>query len=569
MHRALFLLIATLAGCSFPSPTRAPNGTLAGRDSATSSPVAESPPEPKAEWLAAAEEIDAATLAGPIRLLADDGFEGRGPGTRGDALTRAYLESEMLSLGLHPAADGAWQQPFELLGITSTAPPQWELARDGARLTLERGRDFVALSLQPRAQVAFTDAEVVFVGYGIEAPEYRWDDFKGVDVRGKVVLILNDDPDWDPELFAGKRRLYYGRWTYKVENAGRHGAVAVILLHTTESASYPWQTVQTSWSGENSRLPGDSGAEIAVQAWISEDAGHRLAAFAGQDLSRLIESARRRDFRPVPLGVRTSLAIDNRVRSYRSANVVGMLPGRDPQQARASVVYTAHHDHLGMRSDPDGQATIYNGAMDNAAGLAQMLAVARAFRALPAPPARSVLFVALAAEEQGLLGSQYFTRHPPAAAADMVAAINFDGGNLWGLTRDVAVTGFGKSTIDSWAAVAAARQGRVLVDERFPERGSFYRSDQLNFARAGVPVLYATSGIDFRGRPDGWGREREDEWIARHYHQPSDDFDPAWDLSGMVEDAQLAFEVGVALAESTARPRWLPGDEFERAAVGR
>jgi Zn-dependent M28 family amino/carboxypeptidase len=525
-------------------------------------------PRADRELAAAQAQINAASLAAPIRFLSSDLFEGRGPGTVGDALARSYIASEMEGIGLVPGApDGRWQQPVELVGLTAALPAHWDFVRARRRVQLDRDTDFVAATGVGSAHASIENAPLVFVGYGIQAPEYEWDDFKGADLRGTVLVVLNNDPDWDPALFAGVRRLYYGRWTYKYESAARQGAVGAIIIHTPASASYPWQTVQASWSGENSRLAGvPAGQELQIQAWISEDAAARIFGLAGQSLESLSNAARSRDFVPIPLGVSTSVRVTNRVRPYTTANVIGALPGNDATLADQAVIYSAHHDHLGAKPAPDGRPAIYNGALDNAAGIAQLLAIARAFRAAP-PTRRTVVFVALAAEEQQLLGSAYFVNHPTVPSGKMVANINFDGGNIWGRTRDVSVIGYGKSTLDQWAAASAAKQGRVLVAERFPERGMFYRSDQFNFARAGVPVLFARSGIDYIGRPEGWGREQTDAWIATHYHQPSDDFDPTWNFDGMVEDAQLGFDVGYALAQSADMPAWVPGDEFEAARL--
>jgi Zn-dependent M28 family amino/carboxypeptidase len=518
---------------------------------------------PPAALAAAHAQITAASLAAPMRFLSSDLLEGRGPGTRGDEIARRYIASEMEEIGLQPGgSDGGWEQPIEMIGLTTTPPPHWDFASGKSHLRLDPSTDFVVATGVGAERAGIDDAELVFVGYGIQAPEYAWDDFKGADLRGKVLVLLNNDPDWDPQLFAGTRRLYYGRWTYKYESAARQGAAGAIVVHTTESAAYPWQTVQTSWTGENSRLADASQQPLQIKAWVSEDAAKRIVALGGHSLDELTAAARSRDFAPLPLGVRTSVHVKNLVRRYRTANVIGVLPGNDTALARQAVVYTAHHDHLGSKLGPDGQRIIYNGALDNAAGVAQLLAVARAFRVAP-PPRRSVVFAAVAAEEQQLLGSEYYVAHPSVPPSQMVANINFDGGNVWGRTRDVSVVGYGKSTLDGYAAAAATGQGRMLVDERFPERGMFYRSDQFNFARAGVPVLFARSGIDYIGRPEGWGREQVDAWITAHYHQPSDDFDPSWNFDGMIEDAQLTFDVGYALAQSSDMPQWTPGDEFE------
>jgi Zn-dependent M28 family amino/carboxypeptidase len=509
--------------------------------------------------------IDAATLAAPIRFLADDALEGRGPGTRGDALARLYLATSLELLGLEPAFGGGFEQPVELLGVTTRVPRTWTFVSGGKRAALESGRDFVASSGVASPRAAIDDAELVFAGYGIEAPELAWDDFKGADLRGKVLLLLNDDPDWDPALFGGKQRLYYGRWTYKLESAASRGAVGAIVLHTTPSAGYPWQTVQASFNGESSRLASDPrGRGLEIEAWIAEDAARCLAALAGHELDELIAAARSRDFRPVALGITTSLALDNEVRRYGSANVGAVLRGRDPSLRDDVVVYTAHHDHLGIKEDESGEPAIYNGALDNAAGVAQLLAIARAFVALPEQPRRSVLFLAVAAEEQGLLGSEHFVAHPPVPVERLVANLNIDGGNVFGQTSDLGVVGLGKSDLDDPLAAAAAAQGRTLAGDPFPDRGMFYRSDQFNFARAGVPALFPQPGVKYIGRPPEWGRERAEAWIERHYHQPSDDYDPAWELSGMVDDARLLFRAGLLVADADRAPSWRPDDEFAR-----
>ena len=506
-------------------------------------------------------------LAAPIRFLADDALEGRGPGTRGDVLARRYLASTFELLGLEPAfPGGTYEQAVELLGVVTHAPPRWTFRAGKRRVSLADGADFVASSGRATARAGIHDAEIVFAGYGIQAPEYGWDDFKGADVRGKVLLLLNDDPDWDPELFAGPRRLYYGRWTYKFESAARQGAVGAIVLHTPKSAGYPWQTVRTSWTGENSRLAeAPQGRGLAVEAWITDASARRVAALAGRDLDRLVASARTRDFVPVPLGITTSLALENDVRRYATANVGAVLRGRDAQLADEVLVYSAHHDHFGVKTSPDGKREIFNGALDNAAGVAQLLAIARAFTALPERPLRSVLFLAVAAEEQGLLGSEYFVKHSPVPVSQLVANVNLDGGNVFGRTTDVGVVGLGKSSLDEHLVAAANVQGRSVADDPFPDRGMFYRSDQFNFARGGVPALFPRPGVLYVGRPPEWGRERVDAWIERNYHQPSDDWDPSWDLSGMVDDARLLFRMGVSVADAEAAPAWRPGDEFATA----
>jgi Zn-dependent M28 family amino/carboxypeptidase len=413
-------------------------------------------------------------------------------------------------------------------------------------------------------EVAIEDAEVVFVGYGIEAPEEGWDDFKGVDVAGKILLMMNSDPDWDPALFAGQRRLYYGRWTYKYESAARHGAAGAILIHTTPSAGYPFQVVQTSWTGEQFELPAGDEPRIRIAAWATEDAARRLAALGGHDLDALYQAARNREFRPMPLGVSTSIRFTNTLRpGSHTANLLGLIPGRDPELQDELVVYTAHHDHLGVGEPDTTGDRIYNGARDNASGVATVLAAAKAFRAMPQPPRRSVLFLIVAAEEQGLLGSQYYANHPTVHPGRIAANLNFDSSAIFGATRDVPVIGRGKSGLEELLEIAAARQGRRVVDEPFPDKGYYYRSDQFNFAKIGVPALYFTAGTDFPGRPPEWGRKMEDDWRATRYHQPSDEIYDAWSFDGMVQDARLAFWVGLAVSEMDDPPGWRPGDEFE------
>jgi Zn-dependent M28 family amino/carboxypeptidase len=519
-----------------------------------------------AEVGTAAAAITAGALLEATTVLAADDLRGRAPATEGDVRARAILAGQLRSMGYEPGGpDGQWEQPFDLVGITTASPDGWRfLGKEGA-IELKARSEFVAVSGVQAESAGIGNAEVVFVGYGIEAPEYGWDDFKGVDVKGKVLLMLNNDPDWDARLFDGVRRLYYGRWTYKYESAARHGAAGAIIIHTTPSAGYPWQVVQSSWSGEQFELPANDGPRVQVQGWATEDGARRLAAAGGHDLARLVESARSRDFRPVPLGVRTSLALSATLSRSRTANVAGLLPGSDPVLRREVVVLTAHHDHLGVgEPDADGDR-IYNGARDNAAGCAQVLGIARAFASLPVRPRRSILVLFVAAEEQGLLGSQYFARSPTFPAGRIAANINVDGGNIWGRTTDVTLVGFGKSSLDDVASRGARHQGRTLVPDQFPDRGSFYRSDQFEFARIGVPAIYYGTGTQFVGRPAEWGRQQIEAWEERQYHQPSDQVTADWNLDGMVDDARLGFVSAWLVASADAMPSWNRGDEFEAA----
>ncbi|MEE8277858.1 MAG: M28 family peptidase [Thermoanaerobaculia bacterium] len=548
----VLLLLAAALGCGQPSET-GPGGEASGSGL----------PEGTA---AAAEAISEASLRASIRFLADDLLEGRGPATRGDRLTRAYLASSMESLGLEPGgADGGWEQPFEIVGVTAEVPKEWTFLGGRRGVALSFWDDFVAASGVQDKRAAIRQAEVVFVGYGIQAPEYTWDDYKGHDLRGKVLLMLNNDPDWDPELFEGERRLYYGRWTYKYESAARQGAAGAIIIHTTPSAGYPYQVVQTSWTGEQFELPDQGEARVPIEAWVTEEAARKIVALAGQDLDALATSARSRDFEPVPLDVTTSLELENTISRVQTANVAGLLRGSDPELADEVVVYTAHHDHLGI-GQPDATGDgIYNGARDNAAGVAQVLAIARGFARLPEPPRRSILFLFVAAEEQGLLGSEYYANHPTFAPGKITANINFDSPNIWGRTADISFLGYGKSTADRFVEAAADRQGRIVKGDQFPDRGYYYRSDQLNFARIGVPAIYLDPGTEYLGRPADWGHEVVEAYEARSYHQPSDELTEEWNLDGLVEDSRLGFMVGLAIAETDEPPVWKPGDEFEAA----
>ena len=516
----------------------------------------------------AADGITADKLRGHVATLADDAMEGRGPASPGDEKARQYLVQQFESMGLEPGAgDGSWQQPVPMVSVESRVPEVWSFVGSEESLELRFWDDFIAGSGVQAGTSSIEAAELIFVGYGIQAPENDWDDFKNTDLDGKVLVMLNNDPDWDPELFAGDTRLYYGRWDYKYESAARQGAAGAIIIHTTPSAGYPWQVVQTSWSGPQFELPAGDEPRTQVKAWVTWESAERLAGLAGHDLDQLVESARDRDFTPLPLGITTDLELTNEVASVESANVAGLLPGGDPELAEQVVVYTAHHDHLGVGTPNEAGDSIYNGALDNASGVASVLAIARAFTELPAPPRRSVLFLLVAAEEQGLLGSEHYARNPTFPPGRIAANVNIDGANIWGRTKDVSFIGLGKSTLDEVVVAAAARQGRSVVGDQFPDRGFFYRSDQFNLAKIGVPAIYASSGTEFRDRPEGWGREAVEAWEAVHYHQPSDELTDEWDLEGMVEDTRMAFEAGLHLAEADKMPSWRTGDEFEAARL--
>ena len=515
----------------------------------------------------AAEAIDGEMLRDVVARLSDDRMKGRGPGSEGDQLAREELIAQLQDLGLEPGGEGgSWEQPFGIVGITSTVPDTWTFDAAGKTLDLAFWDDFIAGSGVQNESSSVREAEVVFVGYGIEAPEYEWDDYKGADLDGKVLLMLNNDPDWDADLFEGNRRLYYGRWTYKYESAARQGAAGAIIIHTDESAGYPFQVVQTSWTGPQFELPAGDEPRLEIAAWTSYEASERLAELGGFDLAELIESARSKDFTPVSLGMRTSLDLRNDVaRDTTTANVLGMLPGADPDLADQVVIYTAHHDHLGEGQPDDSGDTIYNGARDNATGCAILLGIAKAYTQLPEPPRRSILFAFVAAEEQGLLGSKFYAQYPTVHPGRLVANVNFDSGNIWGPTRDLSYIGLGKSTLDAIARGAAAKQGREVKGDQFPDKGLFYRSDQFSLAKIGVPAMYLSGGTELIGDPDG--RAKMEAWTATNYHQQSDELEDSWNFEGMVEDARVGFWAGLAIATGDELPAWNAGDEFEAARL--
>lgn len=555
---ALLVVMTLLAAAAVATAAAA-----AGAATASAAPSA----VPGAVGHVARTYITREALEAPIRFLSSDLLEGRGPATRGDELARLYLQTQLEAMGYRAAfGPGAWQQPFDIVGIKSHLPPSWSFQAGSERVQLAWRDDYIATSGVQTERVAFDDAELVFVGYGIQAPEYQWDDFKGVNLAGKVLVMMNNDPDWDPKLFAGKRRLYYGRWDYKYESAAHQGAAGAIIIHTTPSAGYPWQVVQSSWGGEQFALP-EAGNEprLLLKAWATEAAMRRLLKAGGHDLDELIAAARSRDFHPVPLGVRTSVAFTNTLSQVATANVGGVLHGSDPKLAAQVVVLSAHHDHFGI-GEPDASGDrIYHGAVDNASGCAQVLAIARALAALPQRPRRSVLALFVAGEERGLLGSKYYAQHPSFPAGRIAADINIDGGNIFGRTRDATLISMGKSSLDAVAERVARSQGRSLKPDQFPDRGYYYRSDQFSFARIGVPALYFSEGTDFVGRPADWGRQQIEQWELTKYHQPGDRLEDSWSFDGMIEDARLDMLCAWLIAAADAMPRWKPGDEFEAA----
>lgn len=516
----------------------------------------------------AAEEITGDYMRSIVVEISDDRYEGRGPGSEGDAMARAYLAKRMEELGLEPAAeDGSWEQPFDLVGVNSSQPDSWTFEGHGQSLTFKQWDQFIVGGGVQDARAELDGAELVFVGYGIQAPEYDWDDYKDVDLTGKVLVMMNNDPDWDPELFGGETRLWYGRWDYKYLSAARQGAAGAIIIHTAPSAGYPFQVVQTSWTGVQFELPAGDEPRSQVKGWLTEDSARELIAMAGLDLDELREAAYNRDFQPVPLGITTSIGMDVEITRVQSANILGLIPGSDPELKDEVVIYTAHHDHLGIGTPNEDGDVIYNGAMDNATGVAQVMAIAKAIKALPEPPRRSILVNLVGAEEQGLLGSEYYAANPTFAPGKIAANLNYDGGNIWGHTHDVTFVGLGKSTVDEIVTMIAEEQGRVVKPDQFSDKGYFYRSDQFSFAKIGVPAMYLDTGTDFIDRPPEWGREQQNHYTEVNYHQPTDEYDPSWTFDGMTDDALLGYWTGLAIANADEMPTWNAGDEFEAARI--
>ena len=555
--RLLFSALIVLASCSGEEPATAPMETTEFSQAI----VEATGGNPAAEH--AANQINDPYMREIIEEISSDAYEGRGPGAAGDVKAREYLAQRMEDLGLEPGADGSYEQPFDLVGVNASQPDTWTFEGHGQTMVLKQWDQFIASAGVQEERVEIEDAELVFVGYGIQAPEYDWDDYKGADLEGKILVMMNNDPDWDPELFGGETRLWYGRWDYKYLSAARQGAAGAIIIHTQPSAGYPFQVVQTSWTGEQFELPAGDEPRIKVPGWVTEDTARELIAMAGLDLDELREAAYNRDFEPVPLGITTSIGMEVELNRVQSGNLLGLIPGSDPELKDEVVIYTAHHDHLGIGTPNEAGDTIYNGAYDNASGVALVMGIAKALKALPEAPRRSVLIALVGAEEQGLLGSKYYAENPTFRPGKIAANINYDTVNVWGHTHDITFIGLGKSTADQITRLIAAEQGREVKPDQFPARGSFYRSDQFSFAKIGVPALYLDPGMDFVDRPPGWGKEQVNHFTDVNYHQPSDEYDPSWNLDGMIEDAKLGFWVGLSVANADEMPSWNEGDEFE------
>ncbi|HEX8667649.1 MAG TPA: M28 family metallopeptidase [Allosphingosinicella sp.] len=508
--------------------------------------------------------ISLATLTTATQILASDAFEGRAPTTAGEAKTVDYIAKQFAKAGLRPGNGGSWYQDVPMVETTST-PTALTVTGGAAPLTFAHRTDFVANSYQVQPRVDVRDSEMVFVGYGINAPERGWNDYAGVDVRGKTVIILINDPDWDQErlqgTFNGKAMTYYGRWTYKYEEAARQGAAAAFIVHDPQPAAYGWNVVQSSWTGPQYNLDEAGGHmdQSKVVGWLTNAAAQRVLAASGQDLAALSAQAKRPGFKAVPLRTRASIGLVNQIKRQASRNVVGVLPGS--KRPDEYVIYTAHWDHLG-RCDADKSGDdICNGAVDNASGTAGLIALAEAY-AKGGAPKRSVVFIAVTGEESGLLGSKYYAEHPLYPLAKTVGGINMDGLNVVGNTRDFVVIGKGKSELEDYMKRATDRFGLTVKNEPSPQAGYYYRSDHFSLAREGVPMLYGEGGEDLVVGGVTAGHAAAEDYRTNRYHQPSDEYDPRWDWSGAIRDLQIYYMIGRELADSRDWPNWYPGDEF-------
>jgi Zn-dependent M28 family amino/carboxypeptidase len=508
--------------------------------------------------------ISLATLTTATQILSADDFEGRAPTTAGEEKTVKFVSQKFQQAGLQPGNNGSWFQEVPLVE-TMAAPTALTVTGGTAPITFTYRTDFVANSYQVQPRVELKDSELVFVGYGINAPERGWNDYAGVDVRGKTVVILVNDPDWQEQdlegRFNGRAMTYYGRWTYKYEEAARQGAAGALIVHDTEPAAYGWNVVQSSWTGPQYNMddPANHMDQSKVIGWLTNDAARRLLANSGQDLDALSAAAKQPGFKPVPLNQRASVSLTNQIKRQASKNVIGILPGA--KRPNEYVIYTAHWDHLGRcDADPSGD-DICNGAYDNATGTAGLIALAEA-HAKMGNPDRTLVFLAVTAEESGLLGSKFYGENPVYPLARTVGGINMDGLNIFGNTRDFVVVGKGKSELENYLKRATDQRGLELKNEPSPQAGIYYRSDHFSLARVGIPMLYAEGGEDLVNGGVARGKALSDEYRAQRYHQPSDEYDSSWDWSGAMRDLEIYYQIGRELAMGTDWPNWNAGDEF-------
>ena len=511
--------------------------------------------------------IDPEKIRATVKYLSDDALQGRGTGQKGGDMAAGWIAEQFKSYGLLPAGDaGTYFQKINFFGVT-TDPKETHFAfvpKSGAEIPLKFADDYIAND-QTHATKSEIDAPLVYVGYGIEAPEYHWDDYKGTDVKGKVLLMLvNEPPSDDPNFFKGKALTYYGRWTYKYEEAARRGAVGVVLIHKTDMASYGWEVVRNSWGGETSLLKDDTDPKLKSAGWIQLEVARKLAQAAGMDLDKMMADANSRSFKPVELPVRVKETIVSHVRSFTSRNVVGKVKGSDPKLENQAILYTAHYDHLGIHPDEPGD-NIYNGAEDNATGCGILLELARVVAASPEKPKRTVIFASVTAEEQGLLGSNYLGQHPPVAARNISLDLNYDDIQPLGVPEQVVVSGAERTSAYPLVEKVAKEFGLAIQPDNHPEAGHYYRSDHFSMARVGVPAFSVNEGALFKGHDLAWGEEKQRDYVAHRYHQPSDEYRPDMDFRTDAEMAKFGLILGWEVANQPSLVAWQPGDEFEKA----
>ena len=512
--------------------------------------------------------VDPEKIRAHVRFLSHDLLEGRGTGQRGGDIAAEYIATQFALYGLKPAGDnGTYLQKVPMVGLETQPATTFSLVPDsGEVISLKRFDEYVATDNSQNAE-SVVDAPLVYVGYGITAPEYNWDDYKDTDVKGKVLLMLvNEPPSDDVKFFKGKALTYYGRWTYKYEEAARHGALGVILIHKTEMASYGWDVVRNSWSGEQSKLRADGSPQLKVAAWVPLEVADRLTKSAGMDVNKMMADAQSRDFHPVAIPVRLKAHMVSKVRQFESNNVVAMLPGSDLKRASEAVLYTAHYDHLGMRPDMPGD-NIYNGADDNATGCGILLELARSFASGQAPP-RSILFASVTAEEQGLRGSEYLGLHPPIAANRITLDLNFDDVPPLGEPEETEISGSERTTFYPLAESTAKDFKLAIRPDSRPEAGHYYRSDHFSLARVGIPSFSVNAGMKYKEHPPEWGLQQAEEYTAKHYHQPSDEYRPEMDFRSDAVMARFGLALGWKAAMIPELIQWEAGDEFEAARKG-
>jgi len=508
-------------------------------------------------------DISGDRISAHVKFLSSDLLEGRGPGARGGDLAAQYIATQFALDGLKPAGDnGTYFQHVPLVGATTQPDANVTADANGKDVHFRWLDDFVGVTNAQKPGVQI-DGDVIFVGHGIVAPEFQWDDFKGVDIHGKiVVLFTNEPPSDDPKFFGGKALTYYGRWTYKYEEATRRGAQAVFIIHTTPTAGYGYDVVRSSWGREDGQVklaPGEYGLGFA--GWFSKDAGDKLLALSGHTVDEMLKLAESRDFHPMLLGIRIHGSFTTKLRAIESSNVVGLVEGSDPVLKNQAVVFTAHWDHLGIGTPVNGDA-IYNGAVDNGTGSGIILELARAWAALPRKPRRSAIFLSVTGEEEGLRGSEYFAAHPPIPAGRIALDVNFDALFPAGRVLDASAAGAERTTVWPVVQEVARKMNLTLQADAHPEQGSYYRSDHFSFAQAGVPAFSIDEGTDFVGKPADFGEKLFDEYNDNHYHQPSDEFHNDWDFSGLAQMASFGMNIGIAVANQDSLPTWRAGDEF-------